>query len=319
MTTSNWNIAHASVRGTSHVEKGTECQDRFDYRLLDTAKGETLVVVLSDGAGSSQYSQIGAEHACSLFIREIEDKLSDIEGFDNLNKEFGRLWLDYFRQKIADYAEEEEKNTRDYACTFLAAVVWQEGAVFYQVGDGGIIYSTTGEAESYCFGIPPPVKEYANATDFITEKNAGKKLLYEFVREPIKDLVIFTDGIERIAINIQAEMPHEPFLIPMLTPLHAAVKDGITLNEKLAAFLDSPRINEKTDDDKTLFLASFCGAETEAVFDRKSEEINYSSLDSTEILEVKKMPDDENFDDRMKEQNIEIPEGNNSELKESAS
>lgn len=256
MAESQWNIAHASVIGTSHLEKGTECQDRYNYRFLDTSKGETLVVAMSDGAGSSEFSQVGAELACSLFIQEVEKLLSDVEGIENLNQEFGLLWLDYYRQKITDYAEEQERQVREYACTFLSGIIWESGAVFYQVGDGGIIYSTTGEPESYCFGVLPATKEYANATDFITEKNAGNRLLYEFVEEPIKDLVMFTDGIERIAINLQAGIPHEPFLVPMLAPLHRAVADSRILNEKLAAFLNSPRINEKTDDDKTLFLAS---------------------------------------------------------------
>ncbi len=317
MTGSKWNIAHASVRGTSHVEKGTECQDRYDYRLLPTAKGETLVVVLSDGAGSSQFSQIGAEHACALFIKEIEEQLIDAEGFYNLNEEFGRLWLEYFRQKIFEYAEEQKNDVREYACTFLAAIVWRDGAVFYQVGDGGIIYSMTGEAESYCFGVPPPFKEYANATDFITEKNAGKKLLHEFIKEPIKDLVIFTDGIERLAINIQAGMPHEPFLIPMLAPLHGEIEDGTALNEKLTAFLDSPRINEKTDDDKTLFLASFFGAKIETAFDEKVEN-NFPVSDSTEIVKDEEDSADENLGDEPSEENVELTENNNSESKDSA-
>ena len=67
---------------------------------------------------------------------------------------------------------------------------------------------------------------------------------------------MFTDGIEPIAVNIQNQIPHEPFLIPMITPLRKARFVDAELNGKLEVFLNSPRINEKTDDDKTLFLAS---------------------------------------------------------------
>ncbi len=41
----------------------------------------------------------------------------------------------------------------------------------------------------------------------------------------------------------------------MLAPLRNGVPTG-GLNEKLESFLASPKINEKTDDDKTIILAS---------------------------------------------------------------
>lgn len=300
MAESNWNFAHASVIGTSHIEKGTECQDRYDYRLADTSQGETLIVVMSDGAGSSEFSQVGAERACNLFIQEVENYLEINDNFENLNKEFGLLLLESFRQWISDFAEEQEREIREYACTLLAGVIWKDGAVFYQVGDGGIIYSTTGEPESFCFGVLPATKEYANATDFITEKNAGNRLLYEFVREPIKDLVMFTDGIERIAINFQSGMPHEPFLLPMLAPLHGKIDDSRILNEKLTTFLNSPRINEKTDDDKTLFLASRFSLTTEEQSTTQIEIIDEKSSDNSALTIEENLPEDiaSDIDDR---------------------
>lgn len=300
MTESNWNFAHASVIGTSHVEKGTECQDRYDYRLADTLQGETLIVVMSDGAGSSEFSQIGAELACALFIQEVERYLEINDNFENLDKEFGMMWLDSFWQKISDFAEEQKREIREYACTLLAGVIWQEGAVFYQVGDGGIIFSTTDEPEIFCFGVMPATKEYANATDFITEKNAGKRLLYEFIEKPIQNLAMFTDGIERIAINFQSGMPHEPFLLPMLAPLHGKIDDSRILNDKLATFLDSPRINEKTDDDKTLFLASRLSLNTREQLTNQTEITDEKSSDNLALEIVDNLPEDiaSDIDDR---------------------
>lgn len=213
------------------------------------------------------------------------------DNFENLNKDFGLLWLDSYRQRISDYAEEQEQEIREYACTLLAGIIWKEGAVFYQVGDGGIIYSTTDEPEIYCFGVMPATKECANATDFITEKNAGNRLLYEFVEEPIKDLAMFTDGIERIAINFQAGVPHEPFLIPMLAPLHGKIDDSRILNEKLATFLNSPRINEKTDDDKTLFLASRISLNTEKSSTDQIEITDEKSSDNSALTIEENLPE----------------------------
>ena len=295
MAKNRWKIAYASVIGTSHLEKEIGCQDCFDHRIVNTSIGETLIVAMADGAGSSPFSRIGAEKACSLFIGEIETLLLDGEEIENLNKDFGKLFLNAFQSKIADLAEEQEKNVRDYASTFIGAVVWDNGAVFYQVGDGGVIYSSTGESESYCFGILPSKKIYANATDFITDETAEERLLYEFVNEPITDLIIFTDGIERIAVNIQAGLPHEPFLIPMLEPLHKEILNYEQLNKKLEAFLNSPRINEKTDDDKTLFLASryiqiSIEGETDVSFDEpKNENQKNVAKEGKEVLEIERL------------------------------
>ena len=71
----------------------------------------------------------------------------------------------------------------------------------------------------------------------------------------LEDIVLFTDGIESIAIDFSTGKPHEPFLKPMLAPLRNG-SDGASLSDKLIEFLSSPAINEKTDDDKTLILAS---------------------------------------------------------------
>lgn len=256
MNSSAWKIAHASVIGTSHLARGTECQDRFDFRILDDSEGEVLVVVLADGAGSSELSQVGAELACRLFVQQIAVHFESEGKLTDLNKDFGVFWLEYFRQKITEQATEENKPIKEYACTFLAAVVGEDGAVFYQVGDGAIVCSLTGEAETYFFPITPTKKIYANATNFITGESAEKYLVYDYIPEAIEDLAMFTDGVESFAVNFQTEMPHEPFLRPMLAPLRKADQTNANINDNLAEFLDSPRINDKTDDDKTLFLAS---------------------------------------------------------------
>jgi hypothetical protein len=50
----------------------------------------------------------------------------------------------------------------------------------------------------------------------------------------------------------------------MIAPLRNGA-DGDGLNGKLRDFLASPKINEKTDDDKTIILASRAARKTSAV------------------------------------------------------
>ena len=74
-------------------------------------------------------------------------------------------------------------------------------------------------------------------------------------RHEIEDLILFSDGIYSVAVDYKTSKPHEPFLIPMIAPLRNNIKVN-GLNEKLENFLSSPKLNEKTDDDKTIILAS---------------------------------------------------------------
>ena len=252
-----WRIAHASAIGLAHINQNTECQDRLVCREIESAtEGAVLIAVVADGAGSTTDGQIGAEVACEIFAREVADFLSMKDArVKSLNEDFGRRWISYFQQKIGQTAQANKKELRDYASTFVGAVIGESCAVFYQIGDGGIVFSASGTPASYRFAIAPVESEYVNVTDFVTDETAGERLRFERVEEKIEDLILFSDGIYAVAVDYQKGAPHEPFLMPMIAPLRNGA-GGNGLNEKLENFLASPKINEKTDDDKTIILAS---------------------------------------------------------------
>jgi serine/threonine protein phosphatase PrpC len=257
MDASIWRVAHASAIGLAHLNQNTECQDRFACRTVKTAReGEVLIAVVADGAGSTTDGQIGAEVACRIFAEEVADFLSTKDAsLKSLTQEFGRRWISYFQQKIGETAEQNKKELRDYASTLIGAVIGENSAAFYQIGDGGIVFSASGAPESYRFAIAPVEAEYVNVTDFVTDETAAERLRFKLVEEKIEDLILFSDGIYAVAVDYQNNKPHEPFLMPMIAPLrNGAGNNG--LNEKLENFLASPKINEKTDDDKTIILAS---------------------------------------------------------------
>jgi hypothetical protein len=252
-----WRTAHASAIGQAHINQNTECQDRFACRTVETAAdGEVLIAVVADGAGSTTDGQIGAQIACEIFTKEVTDFLSAKDAcVKSLTADFGRLWISYFQQKIAEISQQNKKELRDYASTFVGAVIGASCAVFYQVGDGGIVFSASGVPASYRFAIAPVESEYVNVTDFVTDETAVERLRFELVEEAVEDLILFSDGIYAVAVDYQNNAPHEPFLMPMIAPLrNGNAPNG--LNEKLENFLSSQKINEKTDDDKTIILAS---------------------------------------------------------------
>lgn len=252
-----WRVAHASAIGLAHINQNTECQDRFACQTVKTsAEGEVLIAVVADGAGSTTDGQIGAEVACRIFIDQVADYLAMKDAsVKSLTQDFGRRWISYFQEQIGTTAAANKKELRDYASTLVGSVIGANAAAFYQIGDGGIVFSASGAPSSYRFAIAPVEAEYVNVTDFVTDETAAERLRFELVEEKIEDLILFSDGIYAVAVDYQNNQPHEPFLMPMIAPLrNSAALNG--LNEKLENFLGSPKINEKTDDDKTIILAS---------------------------------------------------------------
>lgn len=264
MNTGNWRTAQASAIGLAHINQNTSCQDRLLCRVINANGGEVLVAVIADGAGSAEKGFRGAELACQLFADEISAFLNSAgASVKSLNEDFGKRWITYFQQKVAETARADEKSARDYASTLVAAVIGETSAVFYQIGDGGIVVSDSGLPESYRFAVAPAESDYVNMTDFVTDEMASEQLRFNLVEETIEDLILFSDGIFPVAVDYQTNQPHEPFLIPMIAPLRNLNSSstngngaGNDLNEKLEKFLASPKLNEKTDDDKTIILAS---------------------------------------------------------------
>lgn len=261
----NWRYASASVIGQAHINQQTLCQDRLLCRAIETKiDGEVLIAVVADGAGSTAHGQIGAETACETFVSQVADFLnSGNASVESLNEDFGKFWIGFFQTKIKQIADEKKIEIRDFASTLIGAVAGKNATVFYQVGDGGAVFSTNGQNESYQFGIEPTESEYVNTTEFLTDDAAIESLRFVLINEKIEDLILFSDGIFAVAVDYQKNKPHEPFLMPMIAPLRNG-NSANGLNEKLANFLASPKLNEKTDDDKTIILASRHETETRA-------------------------------------------------------
>jgi len=258
MTTLPWRYAFASVIGTSHTKSGLPCQDACDCRSLTTSSGEeVLVAVVSDGAGSADRSQIGSQLACELFVHEVVTLLESKGSVKDITAEFCRQWLTRFQNEIENRAEAEETSSRAFACTFLAAVVGVSSAAFCQIGDGAIVIQPQDSEGDYCWIFWPEKGEYANQTFFATDTGAGLHLQHETVPYQIHEIALFSDGLERLALHMETQTAHTPFFKPMFVPLHKA-SDGYaeTLSSSLDQFLSSKRVQDQTDDDTTLVLAT---------------------------------------------------------------
>jgi len=158
--------------------------------------------------------------------------------------------------RIARQAELDGASIRDFACTILVAVVSPTHACFLQIGDGAIVVRHRGDDWAYVFW--PQHGEYANTTTFVTEPAALASFEFMCSPELIDEVAAFTDGIESLVLHFASKTVHGPFFDSNFRAVRALPEPGqdAELSDKLALYLGSPAICDRTDDDKTLLLAS---------------------------------------------------------------
>ena len=249
-----WKVIRASVAGTSHAIGDRPCQDDCFADVVHSSQGaDYLVCVVSDGAGSAAEGGKGSEMACVTARTCIEAALRDL-GPNRLESALVEGWISEIRRVIGEAAERRGLTVRDYACTLLGAVVGPGQALFFQIGDWAMV-AACGCAQGVVFW--PDSGPYANMTYFVTDDEAFSRLQVVVASVQIDELALFSDGIQRLALSFEQQSPYAPFFEPMLNVLRALEPgDCDVYDERLASFLNSQAINERTDDDKTLVIAT---------------------------------------------------------------
>jgi Protein phosphatase 2C len=257
MSVGGWRYVAASVIGTSHEKTGAACQDANDCRIYASSAGEkVLVAAVADGAGSAVCGGEGAAATCRALLGLIDEHFGSGRTVEQVTKDKVASWIATIQNLLAEEAKAVSRERRDFACTILGLIVGESCTACLQVGDGVIVLADS-EEHAYGHVFWPDRGEYANTTHFVTEDGTVEHLQFEFINRRVVEAALLTDGLQTIALNYQQRTAHEPFFKGLFAPLRTA-KDGCSreLSDSLAAFLSSPRVNEKTDDDKTLVLAS---------------------------------------------------------------
>lgn len=251
----NWRVVDASVAGTSHAANSTPCQDAHGAKVIrEVAGNEWLVLTVADGAGSAAHGGDGAALACEQAMIEIASIL-ETDGADALLAD-GPVAsvLSAVRARIFREAESLDCDVRSYACTFLAAVVGERVASFFQCGDGAIVVSSNGN-QGVVFW--PSEGEYANMTHFLTDDAWLQNVQICHATAAFNEIAMFSDGLQRLALSFESQVPFRPFFTPMFERLRSCSDaEYASLGDKLRTFLQSSAVNERTDDDKTLVLAA---------------------------------------------------------------
>ncbi|MEH1978052.1 MAG: PP2C family serine/threonine-protein phosphatase [Nostoc sp.] len=258
----NWKAVARSEIGTSHQKQGIGCQDYGNYRIFD----DVIVGAVADGAGSAKHSDFGA----NLAVETVLKYLGGISKFlqkrkrcwQKISQEFSQteaenLFTKTVNEVIAELDKQAAKKdyyVNDLACTLLVFVATPDWVAVMQIGDGFIVMRS--EESEYQLLFQPDKGEFANETTFITSTNALKEMQVKVINEKQEFICASTDGLEKVAIRLSDWEPFSPFFKPLEEYLQEPV-NGEEEDKYLTEFLNSERLNSRTDDDKTLLLCLF--------------------------------------------------------------
>jgi hypothetical protein len=247
-----WRYISRSVQGESHVADGTPCQDSSRVRTLDGKAAGTLVACIADGAGSVKYSAVGSLVACNAVVESVDAYLEAHGTITGLEPKDAIAWCDLARGRIEEEANARDARINEFATTIGAAILTPGGSCFFQIGDGAIVVRS-GAVSGVVFW--PQSGEYVNTTTFLTSKEYRDRLQLYVTPQSFKQVALFTDGIERIALRFDSQTPHSPFFDPLFQAL-GTLEDWQSLGDNLEQFLKSESVCKRSDDDKTLILAT---------------------------------------------------------------
>lgn len=248
----NWRVLGASEVGTSHVAVGRNCEDSCWAQVGVTAAGiPFLQLFVADGAGSATNGGEGAELAIQAAADYIGKKLGLPEF--GLGDELATECVMAVRDKIYARADATGLKARDFACTFLGVLSCKLGTLVLQIGDGGIVLDVGNGLE---VPVVPMSGEYANMTHFVTDEDAINQMVTKSYPDIASRVAVFSDGLQRLALNMADNTAHEPFFANFFKVLGTSTPEqDEQLHVALIRFLQSPAVNDRTDDDKTLTLA----------------------------------------------------------------
>jgi len=241
-----WKCLSASVIGTSHITMQKPCQDAHGVLVLDNG---VLIVAVADGAGSARRSEDGSRCAVDTALRYLGEQL---QGQQPDGMEACETLLQNAVEKCRSALQELAPTGKfgDVATTLLLTIVTDQWLSTAQIGDGAVV----------CRSNPGGLRvlsdlrrgEYVNETTFLTSSDYRSRL--HQVTLPSKDvdaLAMFSDGIEFLAVQYSDNTAHEPFFASTFD----FAGNANSTESELVEFLQSERVCERTDDDKTLVLA----------------------------------------------------------------
>ncbi|MBD2777610.1 protein phosphatase 2C domain-containing protein [Iningainema tapete] len=250
-------IARSSI-GISHKKQQIPCQDYGEYRILKNV----IVGAVADGAGSAKFADIGAKLAVKTALSYLwefqKDKPYWQERCRPRSEQPVRKMFAKAVNKVVTALQTEAANGgysfQDLACTLLVFVATPHWVAAMQIGDGFIVVCSQQGNHQLLF--PPDKGEFINETTFVTSANALSEMQVCVLPGKQKFICASTDGLERVAIHMSNWTPFPPFFKPLEEYLWES-SNPEQEDEYIRNFLESDKLNARTNDDKTLLLCLY--------------------------------------------------------------
>jgi hypothetical protein len=240
------------VPGASHKKKRLPCQD---VHYWQTVHDNTLVAAVADGAGSAALSKVGATLAACAAATTLGAHYQ--ESVCPVDDEAWHQWLAEAmlaaQVTIVAEARARQVHARELATTLILLIAMPDCVAVAQVGDGAVV--VTDAAGNLCSLTVPQNGEYPNETTFLISPNALSTAQVEVWHGIPRHVVAFSDGLQRLALTMPEGHPHAPFFLPIFRFVEA-VTEAREGQAQIEAFLCSQRVQERTEDDLTLFIGS---------------------------------------------------------------
>jgi hypothetical protein len=248
-----WRWVAASCIGTSHLKHALPKQDAFKCFTLSKIRPHFFAVVC-DGAGSARWGGVGAWITSRVIARRFYDYLNNSEDFPGETDI--ATWIVEIRDYLLALAKLRNAHVREFSTTMIVVLTDGARTLTAHIGDGCVVGRdrSTSRWESLSW---PQNGEYVSTTNFITEMPTPQ-LKFSMHENANSDVAVFSDGLECIALDLKGLAPFAPFFDGMFAPLRKCRDEGDiqALTHALTSLLTSDKVNARTDDDKTLILAS---------------------------------------------------------------
>jgi serine/threonine protein phosphatase PrpC len=254
-----WKAIARSVIGTSHQQQQLPCQDYGNSQTLN----DIVIGAVADGAGSAQYSEQGAKIAVAIALKFLAStetwlqqrqrswlSLPDLPSADLINKLFTKT-LTRVISALEKQAEIDQCPVNELACTLIAFIATPNWVAAMQIGDGFMVVRC--KHQDYQLLFKPDKGEFVNETTFVTSKTALDEMQVRLLTGQQEFICASTDALERVAIRLSDWTPFPPFFKPLEEYLWETPQPEHD-DAYLIQFLESERLNDRTNDDKTLLL-----------------------------------------------------------------
>lgn len=250
-----WRAIVRSSLGTSHKKRQMPCQDYGQYII---AADDLIVGAVADGAGSAKHSDVGAELTVKTSLLNLGEWLESQKQLSPLSQQEAVTIFTWTLETVVTALKQQAANSgyplTDLACTLIVFIAAPGWVAAMQVGDGFLVAGSKGHEYQLLF--QPKKGEFINETTFVTAADALEEMQVRVQPGHQAFICAATDGLERVAIRMDDWLPFARFFQPLQDYMRATSSPEQE-DEYIRDFLDSERLNSRTDDDKTLLLCVY--------------------------------------------------------------